>query len=354
MHNTTIRQILNVLDTVVLERQADGSYEIWKTPPVWFQALFNQFIYNQNQMAIKDETSFLGNFIVDAEDHWRLGTQGRILWSGLWEEQVEFGGNVLLEAGAVCLEGRDILIIRALFHTGEEYKEALQIAREEIIVADNLAMLGRELEEYSGYLEQEVQKRTQQVRKTLDGIIEAITVITEMRDSYTAGHQKRVADLACAIAEKMGLDLEKIESLRIAGSLHDIGKIYIPAEILCKPGKLTNLEITMLQAHSQAGYDILRNIDFPWPIAEIVLQHHENIDGSGYPQGLSGDDILLKARILRVADVVESMASHRPYRPTLGSKNALEEIALNKGIFYDVDVADTCLQIFKEGSFQFV
>lgn len=331
MKNTTLKKIFDVLDTVILERQSDGSFDIWKEAPVWFQILFASCMPVSSKLAISDETSFLGNFLIDAADYWNSGKDKQVLWSGAWEEILEPGENILMEAGAICLEGRDILIIRALFHTGEAYKEALQSAREEIIASDKLALLGRELEEYSDYLEREVHKRTLQVKKTLEGVIEAITVITEMRDPYTAGHQKRVALLACAIARKMGLDNEKIESLRIAGALHDIGKIYVPAEILCKPGKLSDLEKALLQAHSQAGYDILKNIEFSWPIAEIVLQHHENMDGTGYPGGLAGDNILLKARILRVADVVESMASHRLYRPTLGSRNALEEIESNRG-----------------------
>jgi putative nucleotidyltransferase with HDIG domain len=229
----------------------------------------------------------------------------------------------------------------------------IQKARERVLSFENLFRTEKDIKKYSGYLEQEVLKRTLQIRKTLAGVTEAIAVIIEMRDPYTAGHQRRVAQLACAIAKEMEQPTEEIEGLRMAGTLHDIGKIYVPAEILSKPGRLTELEMGMIRAHCQAGYDILKNIDFPQPIAQIVLQHHENIDGSGYPGRLSGEDILLKVRILHVADVVEAMASHRPYRPALGTDKALEEISQKRGVLYDSEVVDACLRLFRDKRFQF-
>ena len=169
---------------------------------------------------------------------------------------------------------------------------------------------------------------------------------SEARDPYTAGHQKRVADLACAIATEMGLPDDKIEGLLMAGSIHDIGKISIPAEILSKPSTLTNIEFSLIKEHP-IGYDLLKNVESPWPLAEIVYQHHERMNGSGYPRNLKGDEIIMEARIMAVADVVEAMASHRPYRPAMGIEAALEEIGKNKGILYDNSVADACLKLFR-------
>ena len=178
--------------------------------------------------------------------------------------------------------------------------------------------------------------------------IEAIAAMAELRDPYTAGHQQRVTRLALALAKEIGLDSERTGGLRVASLIHDIGKIVVPAEILNKPGKLNDYEMNIIRVHSQAGYDILKKIDFPWPVAQIVLQHHERLNGSGYPQGLQGSDILQEAKILAVADVVEAMASHRPYRPTLGIEAALEEITKNKDNLYDPEVADARVKLFSE------
>ena len=170
----------------------------------------------------------------------------------------------------------------------------------------------------------------------------------ETRDPYTAGHQRRVADLARAIALEMNLPLDMIDGIHMAAAIHDLGKISVPAEILSKPTKLLDIEFMLIKIHSQCGYDILKDIDFPWPVARTVLEHHERMNGSGYPNGLTGDKILMEARILSVADVVESMASHRPYRPALGIKAALNEISKNKGILYDPGPSEACLRLFHE------
>jgi putative nucleotidyltransferase with HDIG domain len=180
-----------------------------------------------------------------------------------------------------------------------------------------------------------------------------MSVTIEMRDPYTAGHQRRVSKLACAIAREIGLPETQIEGIRMAGEIHDIGKIYVPAEILSKPSKLTDIEFTIIKTHSQVGYDILKNIEFPWPIADIVVQHHERLDGSGYPAHLKGDAILLEANIIIVADVVEAMSSHRPYRPSHGIDKAIAEITQNKGILYDAAVVDHCVRLFRETNFSF-
>jgi HD-GYP domain-containing protein (c-di-GMP phosphodiesterase class II) len=174
----------------------------------------------------------------------------------------------------------------------------------------------------------------------------------EARDPYTAGHQRRVSDLARTIATEMGLSRDRIDGIRVMGAIHDLGKISIPAEILSKPTKLNDMEFGLIKAHAHAGYDILKDIDFPWPVAEIILQHHEKLNGSGYPQGLKGDEIHLEARIVGVADKVEAMASHRPYRPSLGLEEALADISQNRGTLYDADAVDVCMRLFHEKHYE--
>jgi PAS domain S-box-containing protein/putative nucleotidyltransferase with HDIG domain len=187
-----------------------------------------------------------------------------------------------------------------------------------------------------------------QLKASLEGTISTITKIVDARDPYTAGHQQRVADLASNIAREMGLDENLIQGVSLGAKIHDIGKINVPAELLSKPSKLSNIEYMLIQSHPQVGYNILKDIEFPWPVADIAHQHHERIDGSGYPQGLKGNEIRLEARIVAVADVVEAMASHRPYRPGLGIDKALDEIMKNRGKFYDPIVVDACIRLFKE------
>jgi len=191
------------------------------------------------------------------------------------------------------------------------------------------------------------------LESNLEDTIKAIATMVEMRDPYTAGHEARVADLAVAIATEMGLPDEQVHGIHLGGMVHDLGKIQIPAEILSMPRRLTEMEYRLVKCHPKAGYDILKDIDFIWPIAQMVLQHHERIDGSGYPQGLKGEAILLEARILCVADVVEAMSSHRPYRPALGIDAAMNEIRKGRGVIYDSAVADACLKLFGEGRFTF-
>ncbi len=221
--------------------------------------------------------------------------------------------------------------------------------------------LEKDNEAYRERLEKMVEERTAalqesmaKVRKALEGSIHAMALTVEMRDPYTAGHQQRVAKLAATVAEEMGMDRERVEGLRMAGVVHDIGKIAIPAAILSKPGRITEIEFNLIKIHPQVGYDILKTIEFPWPIAQIVIQHHERINGSGYPSGLSGDDILMEAKILGVADVVEAMGSHRPYRPALGMDKALEEISQKRDVLYEGAVVDACLSLFREKGFVLV
>lgn len=198
-----------------------------------------------------------------------------------------------------------------------------------------------------------LQESYDQLRETFIATVNTLASTVEIRDPYTAGHQRRATILSCAIAEEMGLPEKQFDGLRMAGLVHDIGKITVPAEILSKPGQLNSTQHEMVKTHPQVGYDILKGIAFPWPVAEIVLQHHERMDGSGYPQGLSGTEIILEARILAIADVVEAMASHRPHRPGHGIDKALEEISQNREVLYDPEVVDICLKLFTEKRFTF-
>jgi PAS domain S-box-containing protein len=199
--------------------------------------------------------------------------------------------------------------------------------------------------------QQQIQQSLERLQKTIKEIIQAMAYIGEVRDPYTAGHQRRVAQLSFEIGRMVGLKNEQFEGLMMAAFVHDIGKIIVPADILSKPGILTRPEFDMIKDHARIGYEILKNIEFPWPIAKIVLQHHERLDGSGYPSGLKHEDIILEARILAVADVVEAMSSHRPYRPALGLEKALAEISQNKGTLYDSTTVEACIRLFNEKGF---
>jgi putative nucleotidyltransferase with HDIG domain/PAS domain S-box-containing protein len=197
-------------------------------------------------------------------------------------------------------------------------------------------------------------EREENLKRQQDILVETITAISnamETRDPYTAGHMRRVSSLSIAIAEQLGLDKDHIEGIRLGSIIHDIGKLYVPSEILNRPGRLTPAEFEIIKSHAQVGYDIIKGVSFNWPVAEMVYQHHERIDGSGYPNGLKGNEIAFEARILAVADVVEAMSSHRPYRPSLGIEPALEEIRKNRGKIYDAEVVDACVQIIESGQF---
>jgi putative nucleotidyltransferase with HDIG domain len=196
-------------------------------------------------------------------------------------------------------------------------------------------------------------KAHQDLQKTMEGIITVVSAVVESRDPYTAGHQRRVAELARAIAREMGLSEWQVQGVHIIGLLHDVGKIAVPAEILSKPGKINQYEFNIIQNHSKTGFEILEKVDFPWPVAKAILQHHERLNGSGYPQGLSGNEIILEARILGIADVVEAMSSHRPYRPSLGIHLALKEIKSNSGILYEPEIVEACLRLLQKGDIAF-
>lgn len=186
--------------------------------------------------------------------------------------------------------------------------------------------------------------------RLFEEVVQALANTVELRDPYTDGHQKRVALLSSEIGKQMGLSSSQVCSIRLSGLIHDIGKLIIPAEILSKPGRLSDAEFNLIKAHPEAGFEIIKVIEFPWPIARIIMQHHERINGSGYPAGIS--NIMVEARILAVADVIDAMSSNRPYRPALGIDEALLEIIRNKGILYDTDVVEACLQIFSQRGYR--
>jgi HD-GYP domain-containing protein (c-di-GMP phosphodiesterase class II)/DNA-binding LacI/PurR family transcriptional regulator len=237
-------------------------------------------------------------------------------------------------------------------HNGKVYGELRRI----ICSTLQSATLYKQIQEQASHLQmqkKDLSRNLAKLRKAMSGFIEAIAQTVETRDPYTAGHQRRVADLASAIATEMKLSQDMIEGIRTAGLVHDLGKISVPAEILNKPGRLKEIEFNLIKSHPSVAYDILKTIDFPWPIALIVLQHHERLDGSGYPSGIYAKDIMIEAKVLSVADVVEAMASHRPYRPSLGIDQALEEITKNRGRFYDARVVDHCLRLFRVKGYKF-
>lgn len=230
----------------------------------------------------------------------------------------------------------------ALVHVGVHGGLAIYQGRPAIIgVAQDVTELKK--------AEEQIRQDAARLERAMLGTIDALSQMSELRDPYTSGHERRVGDLAAAIGREMGLPEETVKGLRVIGYLHDIGKITAPSEILSKPGRLSRAEFELIKAHPQAGYDILKSVEFPWPVIDAILQHHEHLDGSGYPNGLKGEAIMLEARIIAVADVVEAMASHRPYRPVVGLENALKEIREGAGTRYDEAAVQACLRLFREG-----
>ena len=226
------------------------------------------------------------------------------------------------------------------FQNQEKEKRAAEL----VIANKELAFQNQEKEKRAA----ELVIINEELHGALMNTVRVAMILSEMRDPYTAGHERRVAEIAVAISSKLGFDNNRQEGMRVAGYLHDVGKIMIPAEILSKPGKLMPIEYSLIKEHAQAGYDVLSRVHFPWPIAEVALQHHERMDGSGYPQQLQGDSIIIEARIMAVADTVEAMSSHRPYRAGLGIEKALAEIEHGRGTLYDINVVDICLELLVE------
>ncbi|MFB3895335.1 MAG: HD domain-containing phosphohydrolase [bacterium] len=249
---------------------------------------------------------------------------------------LQYGGDVPVPIGVL-----NLCLIQPHDFNKDEIDFLKEVTRDIIIGINNIRT------------ELKFKKALEHVRSALNESITAIAKVGEIRDPYTAGHEKRVSKLATAIAQGCKLPERQIEGIRVTSNIHDIGKMVVPAEILSKPMRLTPVEFDMVKTHAQVGYNILSGLNFPWPVAETILQHHERLNGTGYPQGLKGNDILLEARILAVADVVEAMSSHRPYRPAFDTYEALKEITSNKGILYDSDITDVCCHLFIEKRFNF-
>lgn len=254
-------------------------------------------------------------------------------------------------AGTITGQNKEIGRLEVCYlEARAESAEGLFLPEEHSLLAAICERLGKVITRYT--TQQNLQQSYEVLNQTFEQTILAFSTIVEIKDRYTAGHQIRVARIAESLAREMNLTDEQVRVTHIAGIIHDIGKIYVPADILSRPGRLSDLEFEIIKTHSQYGHDILKTINFPWPIAQIVLQHHEKLDGSGYPNRLKGDEILLYTRILTVADVVEAMASHRPYRAALGIDKALEEISNNKGKTYDADVVNACVRLFTQKGFE--
>lgn len=274
--------------------------------------------------------------------------------SGL--EFIKYAVHEIKDTAAIMVTGvDDPQVAKSALRRGAYDYITKPVTLNRVLISVVNALRRRQLEianqAFQNDLKRMIVERSTKLQKAFDGIVRATALTVEWRDPYTAGHQRRVADLACAIAEEYGLSQDQIDGVGIAGFIHDLGKISVPAEILSKPSKLTRNEFNLIKEHPQVGYNILKEIEFPWPIAEIVLQHHERLDSTGYPQGLSGKATRIESRIIAVADVVEAMASHRPYRPGKGVQTALNEIVDYKGDKFDPIVVDACLQIFNQKKF---
>ncbi len=258
--------------------------------------------------------------------------------------------GICLSLGCLTIVTKEMEAEDELEKHRSHLKELVQ--QRTVELTDTNLKLKQEIEERKR-AEESLRQSYDKLQKTMDEIIQAMSMTVEVRDPYTAGHQRRATELAMAIAGEMGLSDHRIKGIQMAGLIHDMGKISVPAEILSKPGKLSNAEFQLIKNHPRIAYEILKEIEFPWPVDDIVFQHHERMDGSGYPLGLMGEETLLESRILSVADVVETVTSHRPYRPGLGIEKALEEISFHRGVLYDPDVVDACLRLFAGKIFTF-
>ncbi|MCK9196223.1 MAG: PAS domain S-box protein [Syntrophales bacterium] len=308
----------------IFENAQEGIYRSTPTGRIILanQAMANMFGYKTPEELMTDVADVARQFYVNSEEHTKL------------REIIEEQGSVINHETQLHRKDGSVFWVSITM-------QAVRDEKGQILYYEGIG------EDITGRKEM-----AERMRKSLGATVQAIAVIVEIRDPYTAGHQRKVADLARAMATEMKLPADQIDGIRMASAIHDLGKISVPAEILSNPKKLTALEFSLIKTHAQSGYDILKGIEFPWPVARMIREHHERMDGTGYPQGLIGEEILLEARILAIADVVESMASHRPYRPALGLNTALAEIENNKGTLYDADAVDACLRLFRDKGFQ--
>ncbi len=312
-----------------------------------------------------------GGYFAQRTLKWENGpSQGNCMGAAIRSGQNHFVNDVSAGGAADgCLRDLDALGFRSFvslpLREGERVFGALALlSREPNMVDDEEAALLSQAADDVAYgifalrneirrteAEHDAVRNLRRLTKSMESAIEAIALTVEKRDPYTAGHQRKVAELAAAIAREMGFSADRIQGLRLGAIIHDIGKVYVPAEILNRPGKLTEHEFGLIKTHAEVGYDIVKNIDFPWPVAQMVRHHHERLDGSGYPDGLRGDEILLEARILAVADVVEAITAHRPYRPALGMQVGIAELIKGRGTIFDAQAVDACVRVLREGRF---
>ncbi len=334
--------------------------------------VFRNNVISRHAYVSSDQPQLLAKDIIsrgEIDNSWeKLREEGKKAGTieAVYEISCGNGGNrwfkdqAMIEVYAedkICLSLGSLTILSKEMEAEEKLKEQHDLL--ENLVQKRTA----ELRSLNNQLQQEIEERKSaqtmlrrsnyQLQQNLGEFVRAMSLTLEQRDPYTAGHQRRTTELALAIACELGMSDHLQRGLEMAGLIHDMGKISVPAEILCKPGILNDAEMQLVKRHPQVAYDILQQIDFPWPVDRIVLEHHEKIDGSGYPQGLSGNEMLLESRILCVSDVVETMETHRPYRPGLGRVAALDEISKNRGTLYDAQVVDACLRLFSESRFQF-
>lgn len=338
-----LKIIANTLAGVIMRKQAENKL---KESEERYRSLIKQssegvFILDPQTKRVQEANNQFLMMLGYTEEEIKGLTLGEIITG---ERELGSTSNLIPDEGVLSGERR-IRCKDSSFMDAEVNSSLIQYGNTSVILGNvrDVTKLKQANEIIRGNMEK--------LQKTLGGIVHALASTTERRDPYTAGHQRRVSELACAIAREAGFKEDTIDGIRVAGLLHDIGKIYVPAEILSKPGHLNELEMGIIRTHPQVGYDILKKIEFPWPVAQIVLQHQERIDGSGYPTGVTGENILPEARILAVADVVEAMASHRPYRPALGLKKALAEISENRSILYDSYFVEICLRLFTKKGF---
>ncbi len=327
------------------EKQFKALYELNK------EVLENSpagFIKLDKNLKIEYENPKMQN-ILKASSVKLKSLEGRII-----KEIAEFNNPKLNKLYDNLLNGKEVTT-KTEFANGKDQKTIVEVKGVPIFEDGNFAgavLLLNDITE-SIIAEQKLKQSFEILKKATEDIVQAMASTSEMRDPYTAGHQKRVRELAMAIGEEMEITKEQLEGVKFAGMIHDIGKISVPSDILSKPGKISKTEFEVIKGHSKIGFELLDKIKFPWPISQIVYQHHERMDGTGYPNGLKDDEIILEARILAVADVVEAMTSHRPYRPALGIDQALEEIGEHKIDRYDPDVVNACINLFKENKFAF-
>ncbi len=369
--NSVLRAIRNVNQLIVVEKDRDNLLQKACDALVearGYEAAWLGFLTDGKTFATVKGSGFAEDISCFA-DHVVAGDHPLCIKDGLTQKDA----IVVLEKSVVCGDcffknactGKERAIIRVersgrllgllaiLLACDVAADEDEKSLLKEVAGDIGFALRNMELEEARERTEEELRQSFHRLRRILEGTINALASTVETRDPYTAGHQQRVALLACDIAKEMGLSDDMISGIHMAALIHDIGKISVPVQILSKPGRLTGAEFDMIKAHCEVGYDILKGIEFPQPIAQVVRQHHERINGSGYPQGLKGEDILPGAKIVAVADVVEAISSHRPYRPSLGIDKALEEISENRGILYESDVVNACLKVVEEKGFGF-